>query len=341
MQAGVLTVPPRALSVLPPPLVNHRKSRYRGDDFCMAMSEFTQSDQARIMGMYHFLQGMFGVLKDYHSSGTASSLARARAYIVQQDVFQLLDCVRPLGVESMDSRSSPMMAKTLHDLRGGAMSALIGELQLAALRAPDERKVRQLFFRARDHLKIMRNALLGLDDAKREADLIPTMHGVDLIAEKWRHALLNVNDRTAHMDVACNFHGNIAECCVEFGALDRVLYNLLNNACRHTVSGEVKLAIESASQGADQPENLRFCVSNPVDMVDEQRLARHKDLRELFKAGVSSTGSGFGLAVALDFVTNAYGLKAGTQALDEGYLGAQLVDREFLIWFHWPIAADV
>lgn len=341
MQVGTFAVPHALSAQSPSPLVNYRKSRYRGDDFCLAMGEFAESDQVRIREMYHFLQGMFTVLKAHHSSSTAESLGAAQDFVVRQDTDQLLHCVRFLGVESLDTRWSQAMAKTLHDLRGGAMSALIGELQMAALRTPDDRKVRQLFFRTRDHLKIMRNALLGLDDEKREADLIPIMHSVDLIAEKWQNALLSVNDRTAHLDVACDFHGNIAECCVEFGALDRVLYNLVNNACRHTASGEVNLAIESSPEGIDHPENLRFRVSNPVDAADEQQLSRHDDLRDLFKAGVSSTGSGFGLAVAQDFVTNAYGLKTRAQALDEGYLGAQLVDRNFLIWFHWPIAADV
>ena len=95
-----------------------------------------------------------------------------------------LQVVRAFGPSSLAADESELMAKTVHDLRGGAMSALLGQLQLAELQTPDEPALRQLFFLTRDHLKIMRNALLGLDDPKREADLQTRMHSIDLIAEK-------------------------------------------------------------------------------------------------------------------------------------------------------------
>ena len=323
------------------PLINHRKGRYRGDDLCLPMTEFAPADRALIMEAYQYLERLFAPLQTHHLAGTSETLAQARAFVASQDPIGLLNCVRRLGMETLSSHEGELMAETVHDLRGGAMSALIGELQLAQLRPSRELNIRQLFFLTRDHLKIMRNALLGLDDPKRQADLIPKMHSVDLIAEKWQHALIGDAERQTRLEVACDFHGNIAECCVEFGALDRVLYNLVNNACRHTASGEVKLAIQSAPEGEKQPENLRFQVSNPVNLVDERHLTAQGDLSALFKPGVSSTGSGFGLTVAVDFVTNAFGLKARAEALDGGYLGAHYIDREFRAWFHWPVAADV
>ena len=129
---------------------------------------------------------------------------------------------------------------------------------------------------------------------------------------------------------------------MEFGALDRVLYNLVNNACRHTASGRVKLSIHSHPVGDEQPDDLRFEVSNPVDEADGRHLRNRGDLAALFQPSVSSTGSGFGMTVALDFVSNAYGLPQREQALAGRYLGARLTpENDFVAWFHWPVADDV
>ena len=78
-----------------------------------------------------------------------------------------------------------------------------------------------------------------------------------------------------------------------------------------------------------------------MNAEDEERLAG-RPLRELFRPGVSSTGSGLGMTVAADFVTNAYGLTDRETALDNRYLGAKLLtDRRFVAWFHWPIVPGI
>ena len=322
-------------------LINHRRDRYRGDNLCVRMDEFVEVDQDLIRSSYRFLEEIFVPLKRYHVSGDQTALGQIQSTVDGLEMNEVLDTVRHLGVASLESNPSELLGKTVHDLRGGAMSSLIGLLQLAQLVPLNRLKAHQLFFLTRDHLKIMRNALLGLDDAKRQADLLPTMHGVDLIIEKWQHAVLGNNERQTRLEVESDYLGNIAECCVEFGALDRVLYNLINNACRHTVSGEVRLAIHGRPAGGAQPDNLRFSVSNPVAVEEAHQLSERGDLRLLFEPGVSSTGSGLGLTVAADFVQNAYGLRSHRSALDGRYLGARFHQGEFHAWFHWPIAADV
>ena len=322
-------------------LVNYRKGRYRGDDFCLAVDAFAEQDRVCIFDTYVLLERLFAVFKPHGQSGSDEALAEISACVGSLDLPNLLSSIRRFGAASLAIRDDELMAKTIHDLRGGAMSALLGELQFAQIRPMDGVGARRLFFLTRDHLKIMRNSLLGLDDAKRQADLVPKMHSVDLIAEKWQHALVRGAERQTRLEVVCNYHGNIAECCVEFGALDRVFYNLVNNACRHTASGEVQLAIHSHPGDLAEPDDLLFCVSNPVSAEAEQTLAARGDLSGLFTPGVSSTGSGYGLTVAIDFVTNAFGLKSRSQAIAGGYLGVQLVAGEFRAWFHWPVAADV
>lgn len=201
---------------------------------------------------------------------------------------------------------------------------------------------RSLFLLSRDHLKIMRNALLGLDTAKRDADLLPVIHAASLITDKWDHAEIKLPDRTVTVNVQQAYQGPIAESCVEFGAIDRVLYNLMNNAARHSDDGTIKLIVWPFPI-CEAPDDLRFVVVNSVSEKDRAALQEKSnvgDLGFLFEAGVSTTGSGLGMSIAADFVSNAYGI-AVSQALREKYLGAILQDDLFAAWFHWPITAKV
>jgi len=179
--------------------------------------------------------------------------------------------------------------------------------------------------------------LLGLDDAKREEDLLPKIHGIDFIVEKWHGASLRSGDRELQMAVECPKNVAISECCVEFGALDRILYNLINNATRHAASDALQLAIFPIPDL--EGGNLRFVLTNTVAPGDAAHL-RTLDLRTLFRAGVSTTGSGYGLSVAAEFVANAFGLTSAEKAVDEQYLGARLDGELFRAWFHWPVVAD-
>lgn len=316
-------------------LPNYRKRRYLGDDLCLPVTHFAASDQERIRALYELLEELFAVLERSREI-TPEQLIRVGEFVEQLDVRALIKRVQAFGGDSYAATPTELMAKTIHDLRGGGLTLLLNRLQFAQMGELNAEIVRSLFFLTRDHLKIMRNALLGLDDAKRQEDLLPKLHGIDFIVEKWKDAMLGAEERQIRLEVDSHFDGNISECCVEFGALDRILYNLINNACRHTSADAIRLAILPLPKD----ENLRFVLSNPVSATDQARLGE-RELSELFQPGVSSTGSGFGMTVAADFVANAYGLGSRDVAVKKAYLGAKLVDHQFAAWFHWPIAPDI
>lgn len=319
-------------------LQNFRKRRYLGDDLCLPLSAFVAADQRRIRELYDLLEEAFALFRDLPLDPSAGAIAAASAFIRRQDVRVLIQNAQEFGSESHTAAPSELLAKTIHDLRGGGLTFLLFNLQIAQVkRTVSPEMIRSLFFLTRDHLKIMRNALLGLDDAKREEDLRPKLHGIDFIVEKWQNALLHGGAHEVRLEVDSRFAGSIAECCVEFGALDRILYNLINNAARHATGEKVVLTIVPLPER--EAVDLRFILTNAVSAEDATAL-RGRDLAELFQPGVSSTGSGFGLTVVADFVANAYGLTARDRALHEEYLGARMLDGRFAAWFHWPIAAD-
>jgi signal transduction histidine kinase len=235
--------------------------------------------------LYGTLQELFGILVE--AAGSRSDAVEQ--FVSRNDADELVTRIQRLGLASYQARPSPLMAKTLHDVRGGGLSALLSRMQLVGLGVIDTDAMNALYFLTRDHLKIMRNALLGLDDAKRAEDLLPKIHGTDFIVEKWNGAHLGGRERELRLDVECPQPVAISECCVEFGALDRILYNLINNACRHTDGEALRLVLFPVP--TLEGENLRFVLLNPIPSTDAARLGEI-DLRTLFQAGVSTTGSG-------------------------------------------------
>jgi signal transduction histidine kinase len=228
----------------------------------------------------------------------------------------------------------------VHDIKGGGFMALSLYLQMLdmGLEKPDD--VPRMFFLTRDHLKIMRNAVQGIDPEAQSRDATAIDHGVDLLVEKWDHALHRVRDTTAEVVLTNAFDGTISERCLEFSALDRVIYNLINNATHHTANGKVYFAVVPLP--AEHPDNLRFVIYNQVR--PEQRATLHErfaaNLGELFRGGFTTDGTGAGLRICADFVNNAYGIHSFEKGLQGGYFGAQLYGDYFVNWVHWPVVPD-
>lgn len=323
--------------IAPLHLVNFRVRRYLGDDICLPLDSFAKIDQGILRELYAFLLKLQELVR---SGAIEGRIAAARDFTGRADSLEtLIEQIQTLGTASYHATPSALLGKTIHDLRGGALTALFGHLQIMANGDPVV-SIDAIYFLTRDHLKIMRNALLGLDDERRESDLLRKVHGTDFIVEKWNGATLPAGDRRIRLTVDCPEPADISECCVEFGALDRILYNLINNACRHTVSEEIRLFIFATPQSGAGMENLRFVLLNTVSVADGKRL-RSLEVQSLFETGVSSTGSGFGLSVAADFVSHAFGIANPVDAVHGGYLGARLIDDNFAVWFHWPVVAGI
>lgn len=321
------------MDLAPVDLTGRRVLRYHGDDQAVRIECFTAADRRVLQRVYDFVQGLFEIAR----GDRTTCLAALGAIVARQDFATLFDEVANFGISSYAQNPSTLLAEVIHDIRGGGLTALLGNLELWQRTKKDPTIYETLFFLTRDHLKIMRNGVHGLDDVQRQLDFHLKLHDTDLIVEKWNQLHLLIANEQISLEAECPRPVPIAECCVEFGAIDRILYNLLNNAARHTADHRVKLILFPVP-GDDGP-NLRFVMRNALRDADRACL-QGRDLRALFAPGYSTTGSGLGLAVACEFVANAYGLTP-REAVDEGYLGARLLDEDFVIWFHWPIVPGV
>jgi hypothetical protein len=121
---------------------------------------------------------------------------------------------------------------------------------------------------------------------------------------------------------------------LEASALQRVLYNHLNNAAHFAGSGEVTLDIFPVGSAG----LVRWVVTNDVTARQRAWLERSTggDLRDLYRGGPGEDGrERLGLALCAEVVAACFGLEDPWEAVEKGYLGARLSDG-YHAWFHWP-----
>lgn len=333
-------IPTDSLYQLAPPEVPfYRNLRYDGGGMDVSLADFPPADRELLARLYAGLSATYAELRE-HRDEPAVAAPRLRAIYERDDWRLLVTSVRELGAQLPEGPAAPRLRQVAHDLKGGAFQALAVYLQLLAMGLSRDEDLHRMFFLARDQLKIMRNSLPDLDASGRARDEEQRLHHVELLVDKWQGGDHRLQNRSAAVRVDCRYQGAIAERCLEFSALDRVIYNLVNNATTHSADSRVDLAILPIP-GAD-PQHLRFVVSNRIG--EEQRAAIEQRFPNgpggLFEGGFTTGGSGLGLRICADFVCNAYGLANVEQGLAEGHFGARIIDGRFVAWVHWPIAAD-
>lgn len=326
-------------TLAPQRLTNYRTLRYRGEGMSLALDEFVEPDRTTMTRLYALLTSIYDLLRDdWHNP---QKVAVPLQTIVQEANWtRFIGELQHLGRATREHLNSPTLAQILHDIRGGSFMALSLYLQLLEMSLVSDDDFARVFFLARDHLKIMRNAIRDIDPPRQTVDATLNMHSVHLLLEKWDGVTYRLPDNTAQIYVDCHFHGSVSESCLEFSALDRVLYNLINNAVRYTNGDAVYVAILPVP--SDEATDLRFIVYNPISDTQQTRLAQKfgDSLSELFRGGFTTDGHGLGMRICADFVVNAYGLRGIDTALAEGYFGATINSDMFINWVHWPLTDE-
>ena len=313
--------------IAPSPLENCRGTRYRADEQAIELSAFAEEDRPVVVSIYAMLRELDAIVG---SDAGLPDPAPLHAFVARHDVVALVHRIRRLGgAQTGDAH----LAEAVHDIRGGALSALVVHL-LRLGRVPYRSDVaRTLFIATRDHMKMMRNVVRDLDPVARERDLTFRPHSLGDLARALREFTATASgDEAVVVDVQCTAEGIIAESCVECAAIDRVAYNLLNNAARYADRPTV------AAWLLTMDSDLRVAIVNSISV--EQRGI----VEEQLAAGVASlfgsfttSGSGYGLRIVSELVGRAYGVASIDTLTKEGYVGAKVVDGNFVSWFHWPL----
>jgi hypothetical protein len=319
---------------LPAHFKNLRAHRYQGQGLDALLSVLSLADQERARLLYAYAKG---VHLCWQSMRDAPEWDVLRTKVQAILLPPLREAAQDLGRDTMtlprDSDANHALSKVLHDLRGGALMSL----QLYAHMAEwdtDPANLKGAAYLARDQAKIMRNALPDLDPEVRSADEAEKPHFMQDVVEKWNgFRFEGADQQPGQVDASCEYDGLLASCCLEASAVDRVVYNYINNAMRFSTGPCIRMEILPIGD-----HTVRWIVANPINR-DQSRWLKHEtsgDLTHLFRGGLTRGGNGLGLSNCADFVTAAFGLPDIESALQGRYLGAMIEDGWYLAWAHWP-----
>ena len=310
-----------------------REERYVGTGLSWSIDDLASSDRDAIITFYDKI-GSLMQLEVWRTGDALHQQRVLRDWATDKDWRQCWRNMAALGPESYILQGShKLLRQVIHDLRGGPMTSLV--MNMSMLLNGRDIDVSYIWLLARDVRKIARNCFPDLDLDHYNQDQSENPHSVRLIGEKWSRV-----NRGAGVRVHMKFDGNIATSCVEFSALDRTLYNLMNNALRESSSDDEAIELFMVIQAdTPDPEDVRFWVRNPIHPQQQKNLSNKfgDDLSDLFLTPFSTTGSGMGMQIVCDFVSKAYGVSA-KRALEMNLAGILLEDEYFNVWFHWPTA---
>ncbi|MCX6955194.1 MAG: hypothetical protein NTV51_23825 [Verrucomicrobia bacterium] len=332
-----VAVPTFFYGLAPTDLPVRRADRYEGGQMSVAMTDLSAADQRAVRRLYALVQEAYERLGRIIEAPTlpAGIADEVAGYPFWSEIV-----ARAREVNSaMSADYSDAVRRVLHDLRGGSLMALVGAAEMLPFSSSLTNDLHRCGYYARDQLKIMRNCLPELDPVAGARDQATRAHSVRLLVEKWSTGVITVESSTRRVRFACTFDGNIAERCLEFSALDRVIYNLVNNAVRHTSDDEIGFWIFPVGDG--EAKSVRFVVTNRVTGAHRAKLAALTPYSgsALMIGGRSTTGGGMGLRICAEFVGHAFGVRSVTEVLTKGYAGTLVREDEFVSWFHWPCAA--
>ncbi len=327
---------PQELALLVPgERIQQRPRPYIGDSVNVPLARLDPADTAVVRALYDFLGGLHALVGPRLDGGPAANMA-VQGFLRATGFTELVQRIDRLGA-ALVSHDTPIdLRKVYHDVRGGGLPALLMHLEMVVEGEANSEDLERIFILCRDQLKIIRNAIPGLDPEGYAHDLEPREHSTELLLAKWSTDRYRMQDTEVILDLRCDFVGSVSERCMEFAALDRVIYNLVNNAARFAADGRVGLHVFPIGPTVDT--DLRFVVMNRVAPEHRERLAADlgDHLSTVFEGGYTTGGHGLGLRICGDFVAHGYGLPSLDSALAGGYLGARLVRDTFVAWFHWP-----
>lgn len=318
------------LSLAPTDLDNARPQRYDGSGFSVSLNDLANEDIALIIRVYQALKNVYDLWLYMRDAPNFQILHERIEPFMNRD---FLSAAQAIGSSTyMTEMPNPMVRKVIHDIRGGGLTALIGYAQLLSRLERDDDIVRKAVFLARDHAKMMRNALPDLDIPFREADESNKLHHIREFVDKWDQFVFDINQKKVQIRACSDFDGYITNRCLETSAVDRILYNYINNAARFAAANEVFLTVIPVHEGL-----TRWVVENALtqDQVDWLSQNLNNDLQRLFYGGVTRGGHGIGLSSCTDFVASSFGL-TNDKAVQKQYLGAKVQNQTFYAWFHWP-----
>lgn len=318
------------MGLAPTDLQIYRTFRYDGGGFDISLKDLAVEDVTLIAQVYNALKSLYDLWL-YMGDQPNYDLLRERLTFFANTDF--LTKVQSIGNASYNHAvDSEALHNAMHDIRGGALTSLTGYARMMPRLSNKDDYVRQAVYLARDHAKMLRNILPDLDKPVRDADEGLKLHDISEFVQKWDGFTFELPGKGVTVNAHSTYEGYITSRCLETSAMDRILYNYINNAARFAANENIRMTILPVGR-----ELTRWVVENDIADDHVQWLKNEvDDLQELFQGGHTRGGNGRGLLNCANFVSTSFGINTD-EALDQEYLGAKVFGNTYYAWFHWPV----
>ncbi len=339
LHAEIALSPAEIANLTTHPIVSYRPVRYAGGRMSVRLErDFGDVEVGLIRSFYRELMHLLELTRPRPDSEVIETtrLAALDAFVGQTKLLRFADEIEQVatGAERTADRD---LAQILREMTGGPFFSIFAAIQILRTGEADAEGFGSLYFLVRDHLKILRSLIVDLDPEGRERDEALNLHPISLMREKWDGAVFRVGDRRVRVAFESTFDGHVAERCIEFAEVDRLFYQLAQNAVQHGSGEALGCQVEVTADGA----NLRWVFANPITSETRRELMRViAGGSSLFESGTALGGKGWGLNVVAQSVADAYGLSGRNFGESIGYYGVRIDADRFLVWFHWPMVAE-
>ncbi len=321
---------PRHLSVL-------RRSRYHAQDIELTLYDVPLRARRAIRKLYRHLVELTYLLRpwlDNPEFPTTMAEQRLRTFVLTAKWSHMIGALKDV-TPTQTQIDSERVHRVIHDLRGGALSSLSLYLQLAESGDLHAQDIPHMVLLANDHAKMLRTAISDLDRIRYTHDELFMPQPIDAVVQHWRSVLYRIDSgQSAHVTCKSQVYGYIADSVIELAALERVLYNLVNNAVRHTAHEDVDIDISYIDESR---EFVRFTVSNSLTTAQADQLSVLTANRpeRLILLPLTTTGSGLGLGICADIVSHVFQTDVD-EILRQQYFTVSWKSR-FNVSFVWPM----
>ena len=328
------TIPNISYDLAPKDLQIRRSDRYDGGGMSVPLKTFDPEDISLILQVYNTIKTMYDISLYASAHQNQSDFSLFKDQLTKLSSPEFTGIVRAIGTHTTShGTASSQLQQVGHDIRGGSLMSLIGYAGLLLQDPSNTQFLKTAIALARDHAKMMRNAIPDLDIPVRNADESLKIHHIDSFLDKLDGAVIKFAEKQVEVSVHSTFNGDISNRCLETSAIDRIVYNHLNNAARFTSNGQVNFSVFQINTSM-----IRFIITNEVTQDQKVWLENNvSDFKQLFEKGTTRDSTGIGLNTCAEFIKESFGLPSTQEAVKQSYIGAKLIKNHFYAWFHWPI----
>lgn len=297
------------------------------------LEDFSLDEQLVIRQLYQQTHELFN-LTDPDEPDKEAQASRITDFLKAAEFLLLEDQL----IAMVDEAEGAERKRLISQLVAGPLESICAYIVFTRAGSLEPEYVRELYYRSRDQLKIMRMLIPDLDPEGRQRDEEKRLHSIDLLLEKWKSSVYQTHAGEMEVSFEPHYHGDVAERCVDFAELDRIFYHIVNHAAAHAGNKNLRVSVARAPHGKD----LIWAFTKTVTPERKAQIAGFRKSGESLFSHHQSPHKRLDLAIVADAVSNAYGFNEDSEVDAEtaGFYGYQLNGDQLTIWFHWPAVEE-